>query len=356
MTGSAAGAGGFLSLLKELWNLFLLLMRNLQPLLVIAMLILVAWALLSRQPWPFSISADTEHVTLDLAGDVETNWRIDGALLCLRAGVADVALPPAPQPGPCPGRRWRGYDLRQLSEVALRLPGVPGNGPGYTARLDVDGLGGLAIQLDAGARGTPAQLFAEGGDPLALPGDLLLVFPPPQPGQALGRLLLPFSGTGSIGRDVAWHEPSLLRGGSVAVYTRSDEAAGGRDLVASTDLLPGDRIDLSQGQPAGSAVAKGFVHYDLLPEPDGPPVMRVVAFGEADSVRIVRYGDQGYGLSPGLVARLTRHSAVATWAVLLLSLLGLMAVYREASEIGEGHSLSERAAALAARWRQRRDP
>lgn len=348
------GAGGFLSLLKELWNLFLLLMRGLQPLLVIAMVILVAWALLSRQPWPFSISADTEHVTLNLAGDVETNWRVDGALLCVRAATAELPLPPAAAPGPCPGRRWRGFDLREISEVALRLPAVPGATQGYTARLDVDGDGGLAVQLDAGETPAPAQLYAEGGSPLALHGDLLLVFPPPGSGQPLGRVLLPFSGTGSIGRDVAWHEPTLLRGGSVAVYTRSDEAAGGRDLVASTDLLPGDRVDLSQGQPVGNPVAKGFVHYDLLPEPDGPPIMRVVAFGEADSVRIVRYGDQGYGLSPGLVARLTRHSAVATWAVLLLSLLGLMAVYREASEIGEGRSLSERAAALAARWRQRR--
>ena len=148
----------------------------------------------------------------------------------------------------------------------------------------------------------------------------------------------------------------MLRGGTVSLYTHSEEAAGGSDLVAATELLPGDRVDLSVGSQAGAAPAKGFVHYDLMPEPSpptAPPVMQMVAFGEAGDIRILRFGDAGYSFSPGLWARVSRHSAVATWAVSIFSLLGLMALYQGCTTLGEGR-LADRSRNLGALWRSLR--
>lgn len=346
----------FLLLLDELWNLGLLLLRNLQPVFIVALIGLVAWALLSRQPWPFSINADSEHVSLLLAHDLETQWRIDGALLCVRAGGAAApalgALPALHGKSPCPGRRWRAYDLRGLDEVTLRLPASLDDAGGYTVRLDAEPDGGLALQVggEGDGRESLVLLPGEGAAPVAIGTDAILRFPPPAEGRPPARVLLPFSGAGAIGKDVSWREPTLLRRGSVSLYTRSDEAVGGRELVASTELLPGDRVDLGKRAAGAGVVSKGFIHFDLLPQVTEPVTMNVVAFGEAEAVRIVRFGEQGYSFAPGLLARLTRHSAVSTWAVLIVSLLGFMSVYQAVAGLGHGEFHARRRR-LAELWR-----
>lgn len=344
-----------LSLLAEaaglLWNLFLLTIRRLQPLLVIAMAGLVAWALLSREPWPYSIDAESEHVTLNLSQEAETNWRIDAARLCVRSNLEPLEIPAVTGSSPCPSRRWRAYDLSAIAEPALRIPSAPDAAGHYTARIDVNVDGSLSVQLEPDQKATGLLLFTDAQGPLALGNEVLLHFPAPPEDGLPRRLLLPFAGSGTLGKDVSWREPTLLRSGVITLYTRSDEAAGGRELVATTELMAGDRIDLSQGDAAAGQLAKGFVHFDLLPAPEAPSLLRVVAFGEADSVRIVRFGEQGFSFSPGPLARLARHSAISTWAVLLFSLLGLMAVYKEGSEIGEG-SIGETRGELKNRWRR----
>lgn len=344
-----------LALLAEagslLWNLFLLTIRKLQPLLVITMAGMVAWALLSREPWPYSIDAESEHVTLNLSQDTETNWRIDAARLCVRSTLEPLDLPEVSGTSPCPSRRWRAHDLSEIAEPVLRIPSTTDAVGHYTARIDVNVDGSLSVQLEPDQSATGLLLFADAPGPLPLGKDVLLHFPAPAEDGPPRRLLLPFVGAGTLGKDISWREPTLLRSGVITLYTRSDEAAGGRELVATTELIAGDRIDLSQGDESAGQLAKGFVHFDLVAAPDAPPLMRVVAFGEADSVRIVRFGEQGFSFSPGPLARLSRHSAISTWAVLLFSLLGLMAVYKEGSEIGEG-SFAEGRSELRIRWRR----
>jgi len=339
----------FLLILKDLWNLGLLIVRNLQPVMVLAMAGLIAWAMLSRQPWPFSIEAESEHVSLLLAHDRETNWRIDGAQLCIRANAEALVLPVLEEPSLCPGPRWRAYDLREIDEVTLRLPAVPPEFAGYTASLDVEPDRSLAIQVSG--KGIESLALLAGGSALPVPigHNAIIRFPTPGKNKPPGRLLLPFSGAGTIGKDVSWRESTLLRRGSVALYTRSDEAAGGRELVASTELMPGDRVDLRQHARKDGVVTKGFIHFDLSEEFSEPPAMKIVAFGEAESIRILRFGEQSYSFSPGMLSRLTHHSAVSTWVVLIVSLLGFMAVYREGAEIGEGDFL-ERRRKFIARW------
>jgi hypothetical protein len=359
-------------LVADLWNLLLLLARSLLPALTLGMVVLFAWALLFPQPWPFSMTAESEHATLVLDPRVETQWRVDGAVLCVRSDTDPLPLPLLAEAAPCAGRRWHGYDSTDLRELTLRLPAAPDKASsetetetetettsnGATVHLDTESTGSLSVRIVSGSRagGTPVLLLPDARTPIPVGREVILHFRHPGKSAPPGRLLLPFSGTGSIGRDVSWSQPALLRKGQIAFYTASQQAVGGRDLVASTTLLPGDRVDLGERARSGGAVAKGFVHFDLTAEHESPPVMRVVAFGAAESVRILRFGEQGFDFSPGLVARISRHSAVATWAVLLLSLLGLMSVYQSCATLGQG-SLPEAWRTLRWRWRDlRRGP
>lgn len=340
----------FLALGGALWNVFLVMTRSLQPLLVVAMVCMLGWALASRQPWPFSISAESEHATLTLFQNVETNWRIGGSLICIRSSIKAISLPLVATDSPCPGRRWQAYNLNAQSEAVLRIPASSDGGGSYTVRIDVNPDGSLSLQLEPSEDASGLLLFSDSGSSLVVGTSVLLHFPPPVKGRAASRILLPFTGTGTIGKDVSWREATLLRNGVVSIYTRSEEAAGGRELIATAELMPGDRVNLNQHGASTDAVAKGFIHFDLTAEAENPPSMRVVAFGESDAVQIVRFGEQTFSFSPGILARLTRHSAITTWGVLIFSLLGMMAVYKGGSELGEG-SLRESRTKLRSKWR-----
>lgn len=345
-------------LLNACWNLFLLMLRTIQPVLVLCMLLLIGWALLSSQPWPFSIEAESEHVSLSLARTTETNWRIDNAHLCVRSNMPELALPAAGDTTACASGRWRAYDVSSLRDVVLTIPVVPA-GSVYSAGLDVEPDAQLAMQVRGQGDALPALtvMHADIDTPIAIGQDAILKFPAPVAGTPSQRLLLPFAASGTIGKDVSWRESTLLQRGSVSLYTRSADAAGGRARVETTDLLPGDRVDLGDGAE-GTAAAKGFVQYDRKPAGDAIASMRVVAFGASESLRIVRFGDQGYSFAPGVLARLSRHSAVSTWVVLIFSLLGVMAVYREGSDIGESEDQHKKNFRQRARdiWRRAMQP
>ena len=321
-----------------MWNVFLLSLRTLQPLLVLAMLAMVFWAVLSRQPWPFSIDAETEHLSLSLARGVETNWRIDGAVLCSRTSIDSLKDRSIDKSKICASSRWNAYSLSGLAEPVMVVPSLPDKTPAYSASIDMSTDGSLLMQLRTDdPAGPPISLsWADAEAPSTIGQDVILEFSATTL-ESARRVLLPFVGSGSIGKDVSWKDSAILRSGRVSLYTHSDDAAGGRALVDTAELMPGDRVDLSSGRQSDDVPIKGFIHVDVTPRAeDSPPIMRVVAFGESESVHIVRFGDQGYDFAPGIMARLSRHDAISTWAVLILSLLGLMAVYREGSEIGEG--------------------
>lgn len=346
---------GFRGLCRGAWRLALAGLHWLRPFLVIATISLILFALFSPKPWSFSIVAETEHVTLSLAPDQKTLWRIGGSQLCIRA---DNEAPPYPaldpDTSPCPGRRWKSYNLGSLTntthEVALRLPAS-----GSTVRMDSAADGALLVQISSQETGIDqlSLIAIDSSEPHPIGTAAILRFPRPKDDTSLDRLVFPFSGSGNIGKDVSWRESTLLRQGSIKLYTHSEETVGGRASVASTELLPGDRIDLNHGVRDRPEITKGFIHYDLLPDLTAPRAMTVVAFGKARAIRIIRFGDQGYTFSPSLIARLMHHSAVTTWAVAIFSLLTLMAIYSEASGIyHEASSWRQSRVKLLSHWRR----
>jgi hypothetical protein len=306
--------------------------RVLPGVLLFFIALLAALALLSPgRPWPLSIEASTEQLRIDLDGGGDTLWRVQGATICALVGTEDLGvLEEADGARICPGR-WRAYSIPS-GEWALRLMPPSSTVPAASVHMTIepDGIVVMAIRRPVSTSRAEASngiwLESPGGSPLALGREVILAWPPASAAPA--RLVLPFSGEITIGRDVQWSNDAMLRAGKVRVFAQAEQEAGGRGEVSSTDLLLGDQVVL---RPVGSgARPKGFIHADIG-LPDSARVLSVVAFGGTDMLRIVRFGDPGYGFEPGWWARTTRHPAISVWLLVLVGALTLLAAYREAS-------------------------
>ena len=109
----------------------------------------------------------------------------------------------------------------------------------------------------------------------------------------------------------------MLRGGTVSIYT-ADESADKRTLVDETTLMLGDQVRLGDAD-GGESLPKGFVRISAADD-----VMRVVAFGRADRLRIDRYGESGYELKPGRFRKLASDPSVAFFGSLLAAYMTLI--------------------------------
>lgn len=271
------------------------------------LLLILARAVLP-EAWEFSVEIDTQVVEISLRPDSDTQWRIDGAVICARAALP---LPDAARirvnPNPCGSRAWQAWRLAAPEQV-LRLNG------GTTVSLQTLPGRGYAMSLRA-ADGATLGAFSVVGviDEVAIGDALNLIWEK----DAIEPRTYPFSGTTVLGRAVAWSDTRLLESGKVAVFT-GDESADKRTLLDEAELMLGDQVSL--GMPAeGQAWPKGFVR---VAEPVDQ--LQVVAFGRADSLRIERFGNSGYDFRPGLLAKLSADPVIAFWGSLLAAYMTLI--------------------------------
>jgi hypothetical protein len=129
--------------------------------------------------------------------------------------------------------------------------------------------------------------------------------------------VLPFAGAITIGRDIHWSGTGVLTGGRITVFTAS-EAAERRRPVDEASLMLGDRVSL---RGAGGTAPKGFVRARLGAGEGG--AFDVVAFGRAERMRVDRFGDSGYDLSPSLPTRILNDPVLVLGGTFLLAFLGL---------------------------------
>ncbi len=307
-------------------------------LLVGVVVVLLALNLHAPPSWYFSISAQTEATDLELAAGRETQWRIEGAIVCATTALpAPLELLPRTASSPCGGRRWQAHALPggEDAEHVLVLGGAsaaaggaatPGTEPaalqvGLEARSD----GGLQMSI----RGPGPLRLATSGKEIALPPGLNLIWA----GEARPRdLVFPFTGERvRVGRDVTWSDASMLREGTLAVFTASEESLAKRSQVEEVALMPGDQVRLERHDSRGVFHPKGFVRFDRAGG-DAPASLAMVAFGRAESIRIERFGDSGYEFKPGWWVgilhdrRLMMASAIL---VALITVLGGLAGCRE---------------------------
>ena len=275
---------------------------------IVVFIAFVFWRAAVPAEWEFSIQAETEVAEINLRPQSQTQWQIDGAVLCARGSLKlndEFRLDSSESP--CGSRAWRAWQIPAPEQV-LEL----GGNSAITLSLRPEG--GLAMSLRA-AEGESLGIFSVVGlvDDVALLEALNLIWTE-IPAQSL---TFPFSGGTTLGRAVGWSNAGMLRSGTVSIYT-SDESADKRTLVDQTDLMLGDQIRL--GDVEGNASApKGFARISRSDE-----VMRVVAFGRADSLRIDRYGESGYELKPGRFRKLASDPAVAFFGSLLAAYMTLI--------------------------------
>jgi len=275
---------------------------------ILAYIVFVLWRAAVPAEWEFSIEAETEVAEISFRPNSSTQWQVDGAVICARGELklGDEFRLDRDQ-SPCGSRAWQAWRISAPEQV-LELDGKS------TATLSLRPQGGLAMSLRA-TRGKSLGSFSVVGivEDVAL-GDSINLIWTDIPAQSL---TFPFSGTTTLGRAVGWSNTRILRSGTVSIYT-ADESADKRTLVDETNLMLGDQVRLGDAAKSESW-PKGFAHVSPADN-----VMRVVAFGRADSLRIERYGESGYDLKPGRFRKLVSDPAVAFLGSLLAAYMTLI--------------------------------
>jgi len=275
---------------------------------IVLFILFIAVRAIAPAGWKFSVEALTEVAEVQLRPDSDTRWQIDGAIVCSR-----TALPLPDEfrvtatPNPCGSRAWRAWQVIAPEQV-LRLNG----GAAILVQSLADG--GLAMSLRTESEAGLGSLSVIGlVDEMPLGQALNLVW---QSGTVATRLF-PFTGTTTLGRAVNWADSRLLQSGEIVVYT-ADESADKRTEVDSANLMLGDQVRLDVPK-SGFAWPKGFLRVS-----HEAAALQVVAFGQADSMHIERYGDSGYDFRPGLISSLASDPAIAFWGSLLAAYMTLI--------------------------------
>lgn len=299
-------------------------------LLVGGVIVLLALNLHAPPSWYFSISAQTEAADIELAAGRETQWRIEGAVVCATTVLpAPLELLPRAASSPCGGRRWQAHALPggDDAEHVLMLGGAsapaagaatPGTEPAaLQVGLETRSDGGLQMSI----RGPGPLRLVTSGKEIALPPSLNLIWA----GEARPRdLVFPFTGERvRVGRDVAWSDASMLREGTLAVFTASEESLAKRSQVEEVALMPGDQVRLERHDSGGVYHPKGFVRFDRLGG-DAPASLGMVAFGRAESIRIERFGDSGYEFKPGWWVGILHDRRLMMWSAILVALITVL--------------------------------
>lgn len=275
---------------------------------IVVYIAFVFWRAIVPAEWEFSIEAETEVAEINLRPKARTQWQVDGAVICVRGDLAiDMSFKLDRGQSPCGSRAWRAWKISAPEQV-LELDGDA------SATLSLRPEGGLALSLRAREGGTLGTFSVVGLVEDAALGDAVNLIWTEIPAQSL---TFPFSGATTLGRAVGWSNVGMLRAGTVSIFT-ADESADKRTLVDETHLMLGDQIRLGD-KARDDTWPKGFAR--LSPD-DG--IMRVVAFGRADSLRIERYGESGYDLKPGRLRKLVSDPTVAFLGSLLVAYMTLI--------------------------------
>jgi hypothetical protein len=332
-------------ILRTSWAL---LVAGLVRLLPVGLCILGAFILLAvfgTHEWPFALRADTRHIEVDLPDSHQSVWNLDGAVICTRTALDArqellVSLTQDETVLLCGSSRWRAYAPAVQGSMPAEVTAVFGTDatadPGYVAARA--SLTGDRLQIDLrrleGAAAT-LRLVASSGAPLPIADRVMLIWPSSD-GSAR---VFPFAATVRVGQDVNFARTELLEGGQISVFSASDESIAGRALVQTFELTPGDRVELGSRVERDQARSypRGFFRLDPRRAGDGAATgagtLEVIAFGAAESVRVLRLGDTGFSFEPSLWMRLSYNNRVVIWSLVIFGVLSVLAGLAEARQL-----------------------
>lgn len=339
------------------WETLLRLAVKALPFAICIVLLLLAISLLSPPVWYFSIYARTDSVALELPREHDTNWRIEGAILCSTAEtLGPLHRLTADEASPCGAPRWFAYVLpgadgagATLDEQVLILGGdVNARSRPVEVAMETRDDGGLQISLRSSAGDLGLLRLTGLAQDIPLPSPLNLIWG----GRERPRdLVFPFTATQvRVGRDVTWSDAAMLREGRLAVFTGTDELLAKRALIEQVDLLPGDQVRLEQYGSEMVFQPKGFLRFERHQTNDDAPSLTAIAFGRAESVKIERFGDSGYDFRPGWWVGILHDRRLVIWSAIMLGMLTVLGAYSGTQSI-QSPSLAQAWSKLREHWR-----
>lgn len=312
------------------------------PIFILFFLLLVVVATLGRQEWPFALRAQTRYVELHLPSQHETIWRLGRATVCVRdSALANRGLLDSVEArlaeAVC-GKGWSGFRARDPETAVLLGNGKQEANGWVTARAVIAGGQLLTIELNRSERTEPTlHLLEPQGRRLPISKKVLLVWDTSQRSEPL---VLPFTASARIGQDVNFARTELTESGTLDIFSPSDQILGGRALVQSFELTPGDRIEI--GSREHRVFSRGFFRFDPRNESSQRATFEIVAYGPTEQVRVHRLGDKGLAFQPSLWSRLLHNNGIVIGSLVIFGLLSLLAGLAEALQLAKREDRRER--------------
>ncbi len=321
------------------------LFRLLQPLIILLIAFLFMAVILRPAPWSYAIDVRSQTAVVFPSPRLDTEWRVDGGTVCTRSRSAESS---SEENNLCGSSRWRLVEAGGpeaviiMRSIAGTLPektntddstGSRNEHP-YSARFDWTPEGAMVLRLTPNHPSARLTLARPDGTETHLDEATTVTFP--RSGSP-SRLVFPFTGETLIGDDARAGSTSILQSGQLSIFSQTDETITGRAEVDSVRFLPGDRLHLKAGE---RSIPRGFLYVETgnsesnESSDSSRDAMTIVAFGHAESLRVIRYGEAGIVFRPSLWAELTRPRPANTLIGMLLGALGLMVLYQGAAKVG----------------------
>jgi len=252
--------------------------------------------------WIYSIDSNTDTAHLKTINKNQVSWRIDDANICIRDKIEDSQLHQVSDR--CKGR-WNEL-LVDTNELTIT----------FDTKVDIkidskDSLLRVYVESDSESVGTLNNATASSS--ITLPSRTILFLDTSE-----NSYTLPFIGRIDLGSNVNHSETMFLRDGTISIYS-ADESVDKRTKIDELDLIFGDQVSLSVN---GTKYKKNIPHGIVKAEDNKP--LKVVAFGNAKSILIERYGENSIKFEPTYIGAMKSDHWYLTFINLLLLLVGML--------------------------------
>lgn len=283
--------------------------------LCLAIVVLLFIVFLSPPQLQLAAQVKTEYVELELQERQE--FHLSDAVICIPQTKRSLVE----QRG-CVGRWQHFRTTSKDSEEILVL--TASKNQSITLHLSSESDGQFMMELNTQAESLGTLWALDTNENYVLPSQAIMYWSPLINND--NTVLLPFIGTANIGRSVALGVDKILDSGTISIFSASEESLTGRALIEKLDLALGDQVLLGHEETYSEEPAmRGFVLFNTAkPFADSSKLMDVVVYGSAKQLRILRYGEQGYGFKPGWWAKIKYRSNLVIIVILLTGLLSIL--------------------------------
>ncbi|PKH33595.1 hypothetical protein [Shewanella sp. ALD9] len=262
--------------------------RQLKVLVIISMMLIVSVLFFSGRENIFTISGQTESISLTFTSNQLNKWDISGASL-----LSD----------------FNDFEPKHLTQQEVYFS--PAQGASAIVSRKLNRSTEEIFIVISKYEGSVGEIETENG--IEKLGSYIEISIP-----LVQARIFPFVGALSIGEDVAVGVDSILLSGTVKIIEQ-EFLSKGRYIAGEYNLDRGDRVELFMDDELQQASqVKGFMRLTK----DNP--IDITCHGVGEVVKVERLGSAGYAISPSVWARLAKDPFITAVTSLFATLLLLM--------------------------------